>query len=114
MELAIKQNCEDKTFSLDVLKASATFKNWIVDEKRITMIHDINHDSSLDSATYIVVTKDVSSTRVKGQDKYTITRFFSIGHFENMTIHASQDHVGKTAAEVFALLMSKVYSRGTY
>jgi hypothetical protein len=113
MKLAVKQNCEDKTFSLDVLKASENFKSWI-DESRIVMIHDINHDTALDNATYIVITKDKSTTRVKGEDKFTITRFFTIGHFERQTIHVSQDYTGKTAAEVFALLMSKLYSRGTY
>ena len=112
MELAIKQNCEDKTFSLDVLKSSEVFKSWIDDEKRIQMIHDTNHDSALDYATYIVVTKDKPMD--KGEPKYTITRFFTIGHFERQTIHASQDYTDKTAAQVFALLMSKRYSRGTY
>jgi len=111
MELAIKQNCQDKTFSLDVLRASEKFKSWI-DENRIEMIHDTNHDSALDYATYIVVTKDKPID--KGEPKYTITRFFTVGYFEHMTIHASQDHVGKTAAEVFALLMGKMYTRGTY
>jgi hypothetical protein len=113
MELAVKQNCEDKTFSLDVLKNSDLFKQW-VDESRVQMIHDINHDSALDSATYIVITKDKSTTRVKGEDKFSITRFFTIGHFERQTFHVSQDYTGKTAAEVFALLMCKLYSRGTY
>lgn len=113
MKLAVKQNCKDKTFSLDVLRESAAFKNWI-DESRVQMIHDVNHDSALDSATYIVVTKEISTTRVKSEPLYTLTRFFTMGYFENMTIHVSQDYTGKTAAEVFALLMDRKYSRGTY
>lgn len=107
MKLAVKQNCQDKTFSLDVLRSSEKFKTMI-DESRVQMIHDINHDSALDNATYIVVTMD------KNNSTYTLTRFFTMGYFENQTIHAAVNYTGKTAAEVFALLMDKQYSRGTY
>ena len=111
MKLAVKQNCQDKTFSLDVLRSSEKFKTMI-DESRVQMIHDVNHDSALDNATYIVITEDKLND--KDEPKYTLTRFFTIGYFENQTIHVSQDYASKTAAEMFAVLMSKKYSRGTY
>jgi hypothetical protein len=111
MKLAVKQNSQDKTFSLDVLRSSERFKS-LIDESRVVMIHDIHHDTSLDYSTYIVITKDKPIS--KGEPLYTVTRFFTIGYFENQTIHAAVNYTGKTAAEVFALLMDKQYSRGTY
>lgn len=107
MKLAVKQNVQDKTFSLDALLKSSKYKHWIEDN-RVVMIHDIYHDSALDSATYIVITKDIP---VKNRETlYSIHRFFNIGE----SVHVSVDHEGKTSEEIFELLVSKKYSRGTY
>ena len=110
MELAIKQNCENKTFSLDVLKNSEKFHEWI-DPNDVVMVHDIHHDSALDYATYIVITKDKIGV---GDDlnhvTYSLYRFFMIGD----TVHVSADHLGKTANYLFVELVGKNYSRGAY
>jgi hypothetical protein len=110
MELAIKQNTTDKTFSLDVLINSDKFKQWI-NPSNVVMIHDINHDSALDYASYIVVTKDEKDEDDRDDSvTYSIHRFFQMG----TTIHVSADHLGKSAEYVFVALLEKNYSRGTY
>lgn len=100
MKLAVKPKNEDKTFSLEKLINSDKFKQWI-NPKNVVMIHDTNHDTSLDYATYIVITKS--------SGKYSISRFFTIG----TTIHVSVDANSKSAEEIFPLLMTDTYSKGT-
>jgi hypothetical protein len=90
-----------KSFTVEELKSSKEYKEWIGDEN-VVKIHDTYHDDPMDYAAYIVITKRAG--------RYSITRFFKMP--TNLSkVQVSVDKQNISAEEVFEDLLNK-YSSG--